>query len=394
MEGIQFNIWGVIILLGAVQGFFLSVYFLVKKGNRTANQWLTFLLISVSLHLLEYAADITGITLQYPFFIAVTYPLLFLWGPFYYFYCRKRLDLSFKPGYQLFFHLLPALLILLLMIPFYTLDPAAKLDSLRKLSSGNQLIIPAEQLVFMGFHVLQLVTYILAAKKFVGRKQTELKAFSSDVHAAKKLDWLNRFHNFFSIYLVLYCLLVVLLSLIKNYQVQFDYVLLFITSASMYAIGYSAISNPEIFITAPNAAPMPINTDQPVAGNGMADREKNAALKEKLLQLMANGKPYLKSDLRISELADLLKVPVYQLSQLINDEFRMNFFDFVNRYRVEDAKKLFAAGNDQYKILSIGYEVGFNSKATFNRVFKKFTGFTPSDYKIKFGVREDHRSSH
>ena len=99
---------------------------------------------------------------------------------------------------------------------------------------------------------------------------------------------------------------------------------------------------------------------------------------------METNKPYLKSDLKISELANSLSVPYHQLSQLINDEFLVNFYDFTNKYRVEDAKKLLIEDNRNYKILAIAYEVGFNSKATFNRVFKKFTDHTPSEFKEKF----------
>ena len=99
---------------------------------------------------------------------------------------------------------------------------------------------------------------------------------------------------------------------------------------------------------------------------------------------MDSNKPYLKSDLKISELADSLTVPYYQLSQLINDEFLVNFYDFINKYRVEEAKKLLIEDTNNYKILAIAYEVGFNSKATFNRVFKKFTDLTPSEFKEKF----------
>ena len=88
--------------------------------------------------------------------------------------------------------------------------------------------------------------------------------------------------------------------------------------------------------------------------------------------------------MKISELADSLTVPAYHLSQLINDEFLVNFYDFINKYRVEEAKKLLIEDTHNYKILAIAYEVGFNSKATFNRVFKKFTDVTPSEFKEKF----------
>jgi AraC-like DNA-binding protein len=177
---------------------------------------------------------------------------------------------------------------------------------------------------------------------------------------------------------------VVLLTFINSYQFQLDYLLLLIIAISIYAIGYSAISNPEIFEAIPefDLQSFELNKETPVHGSRNSNRFPE--LKEKLLQYMDSNKPYLKSDLKISELADSLAVPYYQLSQLINDEFLVNFYDFINKYRVEEAKKLLIEGNRNYKILAIAYEVGFNSKATFNRVFKKTTDLTPSEFREKF----------
>ena len=101
MTGIHFNIWAIIILFGAAQGLFLSVYLFTKPQNRDANKWLALLLTVISLHLIEYAADIAGITLQYPIFIAITYPLLFCMGPFYYIYCRYLLDKNYSTNFQI-----------------------------------------------------------------------------------------------------------------------------------------------------------------------------------------------------------------------------------------------------------------------------------------------------
>lgn len=381
MEGIQFNFWATIILIGSVQGFFLAGYLFLKKENRVANTWLALLLTAVSLHLLEYAADITGLTLQFPVLIAITYPLLFLMGPFYYAYCRNLLEPAQAFSYRSFLHLIPALTVLLLMLPFYTMDAEAKLQSLKQMTNGESLKIPVAQLVFMGCHVIQTVAYLFASYKFIVKKESELKDVSSDALVIKKLDWLNQFNQWFSVYFLFYFILVVLLSFLNKYQVQVDYVLLLAMAVSMYAIGYAAINNPEIFKALPE---VDIKINQPESETLSVDskiQERFPELKAQLLMLMDVDKPYLKSDLKISDLAGLLSVPSYQLSQLINNEFLVNFYDFINKYRVEEAKKLLMADTLNYKVLSIGYEVGFNSKATFNRVFKKFTNLTPTDYR-------------
>lgn len=107
-------------------------------------------------------------------------------------------------------------------------------------------------------------------------------------------------------------------------------------------------------------------------------------LKQRLLRLMDNQKPYLQEEFKIGDLAGSLNVPVHHLSELINQQFQGSFFDFVNRYRVEEAKRQLSdpAYSDK-KILAIAFESGFNNKATFNRVFKQFTGMPPSTYRKK-----------
>jgi len=386
MTGITFNIWSILILLGAAQGFFLSLYLFLKPENRDANKWLAFLLTTISLHLLEYAANITGLTLKYPIFIAITYPLLFCMGPLYYIYCRYLLDKSHKTNYKTILHFLPSVIVLLMMLPFYSMPPDTKTGFMQGLSKGGTLKIPAEQLIFMAFHVAQTVAYIFVAHKFIGKKEEELKDFSSDVLVIKKLEWLNTFSLYFSIYFLLYFILVVALSFLNSYQVQVDYVMLLITSVSIYAIGYTSISNPEIFKAIPNLELQPFEQNIEKQQDGLRNTGKFPELKEKLLKYMDEQKPYLKSDLKISDLADSLSVPYYHLSQLINDDFLVNFYDFINKYRVEEAKKMLVEDTRNYKIIAIAYEVGFNSKATFNRVFKKYTDLTPSEFKEKFST--------
>ncbi len=387
MTAITFNIWSILILLGAAQGFFLSVCLFAKAENRNANKWLAFLLTSISLHLLEYAADITGLTLKYPTLIAITYPLLFCMGPLYYIYCRCLLDKSYKTTYKTILHFLPSAIILLLMLPFYSMPADSKIGFMQGLVQDGVLKIPAEQLVFMAAHVLQTVGYIFSAYKFIGKKEEEFKGFSSYIFVIKKLRWLNTFSVYFSIYFLLYFILVVTLFFLNSYQVQVDYVMLLITSLSIYAIGYTAISNPQIFQAIPDPELQTFEQNVEKQNEGLRNGNKFPELKERLLKYMDEQKPYLKSDLKISELADSLSVPYYQLSQLINQDFLVNFYDFINKYRVEEAKRLLVEDPRNYKMLAIAYEVGFNSKATFNRVFKKYTDLTPSGFKEKFSRR-------
>lgn len=103
---------------------------------------------------------------------------------------------------------------------------------------------------------------------------------------------------------------------------------------------------------------------------------------DKLTQYMEQEKPYLNSDLNINELAKLTRINHRQLSAMMNQHFKKNFFEFVNCYRIEEAKVLLKSeSHASANVLDIMYEVGFNSKATFNTFFKKITDQTPSQYR-------------
>lgn len=103
--------------------------------------------------------------------------------------------------------------------------------------------------------------------------------------------------------------------------------------------------------------------------------------KEKLLVYMEQHKPYLEPELTLTELAKQLSTNTSVLSKVINDGTGRNFNDFINSYRVQEFIIKLKAGEQQTQtLLGIAYDCGFNSKATFNRSFKKVTGKTPKEY--------------
>jgi AraC-like DNA-binding protein len=113
--------------------------------------------------------------------------------------------------------------------------------------------------------------------------------------------------------------------------------------------------------------------------------EKAAAYTGKLIQFMEREKPFKKAELMLPELAASLSISPNHLSQILNDNLGQSFFDFINAYRVKEAQQALLDPSKQHlTILAIAYEVGFNSKSTFNTVFKKHTQMTPSQYKKRF----------
>jgi AraC-like DNA-binding protein len=104
-------------------------------------------------------------------------------------------------------------------------------------------------------------------------------------------------------------------------------------------------------------------------------------LKAKMECLMRDKKPHLESTLTALQLAEMMGLPLKDLSRLLNTGFRQNFYDFINSYRVEEFMRLANEGQHRNQtLLAIAFDAGFNSKTTFNNAFKKFTGITPSEY--------------
>ena len=117
--------------------------------------------------------------------------------------------------------------------------------------------------------------------------------------------------------------------------------------------------------------------------SSLTEQDRNQYM-ELILDYMEKEKPYLDFDINQSELASKLSMNKHHLSEVLNLCFDQNFYQFINLYRVNEAQKIIKDPTySDYKILSIAYEAGFKSKTSFNRVFKNYTGLTPTEYRKK-----------
>jgi AraC-like DNA-binding protein len=161
------------------------------------------------------------------------------------------------------------------------------------------------------------------------------------------------------------------------------------TVVFVYAIGYLGLRQPEVFwpptenngADTASARTSASDTSSRYQKSGL-DSEKAKIQVEKLQRLMGERKPHTDPDLTLLQLAGQMSVSPHNLSEIINTRLNMSFHDFVNGYRVAEAKILLADNElaDQ-TILAIAFESGFRSKSTFNKIFKKFTGTTPSFFR-------------
>jgi AraC-like DNA-binding protein len=149
-----------------------------------------------------------------------------------------------------------------------------------------------------------------------------------------------------------------------------------ILSLSIFALGYKGILQKEILLSETSSKSGPIEP------RAQVDQKPDHILIEKLQQYMKKEKPFLDPELSLSTLAKVMGLNRNQLSQLINSDIGENFYDFINKYRVEEVKRLMTDPQKQhYNLLGIALEAGFKSKSTFNLIFKRFTGLTPTEYK-------------
>ncbi len=153
-------------------------------------------------------------------------------------------------------------------------------------------------------------------------------------------------------------------------------------SVFIILIGYFGLKQKEIFIQYHDNS-IEYVTEPKTKYAGVVLKEADAEnYVSKIRHFMSKEKPYLDANLSLPELASKLNIPSHHLSRVINEQFNVNFFDFVNQYRVNEVKS--RMGNPEFEnlsLLGIAFDSGFNTKSAFNRVFKKITGLTPSEYK-------------
>jgi len=144
---------------------------------------------------------------------------------------------------------------------------------------------------------------------------------------------------------------------------------------------YKGLTTPELFIE-----PLESPVKNKYRGS-LLSSEQSSLIALKLKEFMEKEKPFLEPELTLQELASRVEIHPRYVSQVINERFNKNFFEFVNYYRVEEAKsQLIADSGLEKTILEILYECGFNSKSVFNTFFKKSTGLTPSQYRKRCSI--------
>jgi len=305
--------------------------------------------------------------------------LAFLQIPVFYLYvvsvCYS--DFKLKPKYIL--HLLPYLISNFILLPrFYLVDAASKMDFI--INRQSMIEIPFNHVLF---HI-QIVVYLIAIFKLL-KKAKKLYLENNAGASINSYNWLFQFTSVLS---VLY-LIVVFKNIFKfsDYPYISEWIKIGILVFNLFIICwylYKALNHPDLFrninskLKLVSDIVLEEKNSEPAAVN---EKEYNAAL-SKLKQYMVEERPFLNPSLTIQDVSAAIEIPVRDLSLLINHKLEQHFYDFVNTYRIENAMDILKDGTkSKVTILEILYEVGFNSKSSFNTAFKKHTGNTPTSYR-------------
>ncbi len=349
---------------GAVQAVFWAVALLsIPKGKHAANRLLAALLFAFALGISVSIFYHTRYILIFPHLARLTDPLKFLYPPLFYLYVKALTSPQFRLRAHLF-HFLPALFCSLYLLPFYLKDANAKVRLLQgSLDSGPDDIMVALVL-------LQEALYTVLTLRLWWQHSRQTKQVFSEIDRVN-LRWIRNLVVAFLLVSVIYGYFETAQS-----EVVAKAIVSFSLTGFIFVMGYMGLKQPMVFLPATNGS-----SGQKYQKSGLTS-EKAQQYLARLRQVMQDEKPYLESDLTLQTLAQRLSISPNHLSQLLNAYLKQSFFDFVNSYRVEAAKRLLRdPKNDHLTLLAVAYEAGFTSKSSFNSAFRKFAGTTPSRYK-------------
>lgn len=356
--------------IGIAQSFFSAFILFSKKSNNLADRILASWMIFISLELWHMLFEINHSPIHAYSSNFGFYSLTF--GPFLFLYVSKLTQENPRFTAKDLLHFLPYLVYSLTHLLFYT-NRVLKSDLVENDLGWFMLNILRVISLF-----LSLAWYsFLAYKLLIKHKETVKDSYSID-SSKVTLSWLNQI---IIIFVVTYVILIINL-LTGNVALK-----LLNTSHLIPAIGltffcfslsYFGFIQPNLF----QAANQPIALSPQAKEDELLNGEKRKKYWERIQAFMHKEKPFLNPELTIKELADCVKLPRHYITELLKSEVDKNFFTFVNNYRMEEVKSRLVS--DKYRkasVLQIALDSGFNSKSSFNAIFKQDTGMTPSEFR-------------
>ncbi|WP_185154121.1 AraC family transcriptional regulator [Fulvivirga sp. M361] len=357
-----------------------------------ANRFLGALMFFYSISLLHLLLEETGYYLTHPHLMFVLLSMIFLIGPLHFLYVKHLIRPSPKFSAKEWLHFLPFVLYLVSLAPDF-LTPAEEMRVVAEASANDH--IPAQFLWLNWVFAMQLLAYMFVTILWLKRYALDIKDVFSSLDKVR-LDWLrNITYMATAVVFIFFSENVLLMNGINLSDFNLSSTL---TAVYVYTMGYLGISKSEIFSQPEVARSMEqlpgLGGHDNVQNNERVEEAEKKYQKsglsaevagkhlERLLRLMEEEAPYTDSSLTLLQLSQKMSISPHHLSEVINSRLNQKFFDFINQYRVAKvAQDLSDEKKQHFTLLAIAHDAGFNSKSSFNTIFKKQTGLTPSEYR-------------
>lgn len=379
----QFNIYSLPLIFLVLQGFFFAGLLIRRyiHKQRIADLFLALLVIIVGYSCTSY---VVGFMDWYDTFpqTKINYFLFspeFVVGPLVYLYIRSIIKPS-QPIKKIdWLHFAPAILYAAYEVFVYVYDASqpgfADTQNGVWLSEIHYPIVTTFEYTLGGFSIL---LYLAFGIQLYLQYRREIVHFFSNTYEME-LGWLR---NFLVVSLLLFCAHQ-LIDIIGSSIADLTWTDTWWTRlASATAVFYLGIKGYFTDLTNLYNIPSTQVSSASLSSDTKQLSEQAAAVLPLIERVMQDSRPYLKHDLTLSDLAREVGLPANQLSQAINIQYKKNFNDFINGYRIDAVKRMIESREyNHLTLLGIAQECGFNSKATFNRTFKKLTLQTPSEFQ-------------
>jgi len=364
------TIYFIILVIGAAQGLLLGLSLLFgKTANRTANRFLGALLLFFAYRLVAEALRLQGILSIESWTYHIFLEYNWIWGALLYLFVRSFFDPNFTFQRRNAWHFVPVVIEFIWsnfikVQNFYWDGSRASLSWL-----GYHGYMLWEHTPF------QLIVASGLILVYVQKSQSFLQTISlHQLRETESLQWIRQTLSAYTIFSILVITVALVDFLFFDYAFNPFYII------PLY-IGMSVIS---YWLGVQGYARRNAN---PFKKAALSERENPAALKAIIAKLevrMRDEKWFLDAELSLTGLAKKLDVKTYLLTQALNRILNQSFNDYINAWRVREAQKLLQSPKHQHlTLLAIAYEAGFNSKASFNRIFKKTTGVSPSQWRTE-----------
>lgn len=367
----QFNFLAIIHALTGIIGIFMVIVLFGKKNlDRTSVILIGLFVLFHSLFMLHISLFVSNYNLKFPHSFYISTPFSFLYAPLLYFYF-KRVVQNYRLSLKDSVHLIPTLVLVIWLIPFYTLSGTEKFNL--QMDNTQSVLIGTKVIVLL--KALSLCLYAAGIYNVYKNKTYNRRLENSEVKS--RAIWERSIMIIFVCYALAYILHGAVVVRLVEYT-PFTYLKAVFMIAMIFYIALMSGLRPEIIMNANgnSNSKLPIKYQK---SNLTPSHSKE--LKERLVGMLTNDKVYKNNNISLELLAEALGTTRHNASQVINEHFDMSFYDLVNYFRIMEAVDIF--DNDQKRnlnIIEVAYEVGYNNKVTFNKAFKKHMNQTPSTY--------------